>query len=94
MSKPVKRAVILDFLENALVRCEFCGKNSKIYFSCRNCREHVKLKDCNFFHLIPLASGGQENFTNVIMLCPKCSREVELVREKLRAQRNRKITSY
>ncbi|PIN72528.1 hypothetical protein COV21_01910 [Candidatus Woesearchaeota archaeon CG10_big_fil_rev_8_21_14_0_10_45_5] len=94
MSKQVKRSIILEFLENSTVRCEYCGRESKIILKCRSCRAPVKLKDCHFFHVVPIASGGQDNFSNIIMLCPKCSGKIDLIREKLRSSRNKKLSSY
>jgi 5-methylcytosine-specific restriction endonuclease McrA len=94
MSRQVKRSVILEFLENSTIKCSECGHEQKIMLRCANCKAPVKLKECHFFHIVPLASGGKDEFSNIIMLCQKCSPKIDLVREKLRRVRNKKLTAY
>lgn len=94
MSKQVKRSIILDFLENSTIKCESCGKEQKIVLRCMKCKGAVKLKDCHFFHLTPLSGGGTDTFSNIIMLCPKCSEKIDAIREKMRSARNKKLSSY
>ncbi|MEM0230881.1 MAG: HNH endonuclease [Candidatus Woesearchaeota archaeon] len=94
MSKQVKRSVILEFLENSIIRCSECGHEQKITLRCANCKTPVRLKECHFFHLIPIASGGKDEFSNIIMLCPTCSQKIDLIREKLRRAKNKKLTAY
>ncbi|GEM_PF-1971802 len=94
MSKPIKRSLILDFIENYAFKCDSCGTVSKPIFICKWCKQPMKLKECHFFHLVPPSRGGAEDISNVIMLCPRCSSKIDLIREKLRTQRNKRLTHY
>ena len=94
MSKPIKRAVIIDFLENLTFTCGNCGSKVKPSFQCRNCKSNLTAKDVHFHHLVPTKLGGTDDLNNIIMLCSKCHLAIDKIRLQKLKHADKKLTSY
>ena len=94
MSKPIKRGALMDFLENYSFHCPECNKRIKPGFACKNCKQQVHLKECNFYRVVSIKQGGMNSPANIIMLCKSCSRNVDEIREKVMKEQDKKITNF
>jgi len=93
-SKPLKRAVMLEFLNNMSFTCDSCGKSVKPAFRCRECREIIKLSEAHFHRIIPASMGGKDDLGNIMIVCPKCHEDVDRIRLKRIKHQDRKLTHY
>ncbi len=94
MSKPLKRAVLIDFINNLSFSCDKCGGSVKPVFKCSNCRTAVNPSKIHFHRVIPLSMGGKDELSNVMMLCDKCHGKVDSIRLKRIKRKDEKLTRF
>lgn len=94
MAKPLKRAVLIDFINNLSFSCDECGSVVKPVFRCSNCKTAVNPSKIHFHRIIPLSMGGKDELSNVMMLCNKCHKKVDRIRLKRIKRRDEKLTRF
>lgn len=94
MAKPLKRAVLIDFINNLSFSCDKCDSSVKPVFKCSNCKTAVNTSKIHFHRIIPLSMGGKDELRNVMMLCGKCHTKVDRIRLKKIKRRDEKLTRF
>lgn len=51
-------------------KCAVCGWYAPMYL--KGYSKILKTRGCDFHHIIPVAEGGTNDSSNVILLCPNC----------------------